>query len=192
MNAPHRKTLGVLLGAGAGTRFLGAEHKLLTAVDGDAIIAQSLLAMTTSGLDSYIAISGAVDISSFLNDVEEVHNPDWKTGQRSSVLVAMQYARTHGFDSIVVGLADQPFISSDNWRAVAASSSPIAIATFNGIRGNPVRLHSSTWDAFENLDSEPDEGARSLIRMHPELVREVACEGNSADIDTTEDLDQWT
>jgi CTP:molybdopterin cytidylyltransferase MocA len=104
----------------------------------------------------------------------------------------MQFARAQGYDAIVVGLADQPFLTSQSWSKVSSSPSPIAIATYSGTRGNPVRLHSSVWNTFEDLDADPDAGARSLIHLHPELVREVACEGNSADIDTTEDLDTWT
>lgn len=148
--------------------------------------------MTQSQLDDFIVVTGAVDLSDQLGDIEEVHNPDWKTGQRSSVIAAMRYARAQGYDAIVVGLGDQPFLTQEAWTSVASSPSPIAIATYNGIRGNPVRLHSSVWDAFEDLDADPDSGARGLIRLHPELVREVACEGNSQDIDTTEDLNQWT
>jgi len=148
--------------------------------------------MTGSGLDGFIVVSGALDISNYIGDIEEVHNPDWKTGQRSSVITAINFARSHGYDAIVVGLADQPFLTPQAWTNVASSTSPIAIATYNGTRGNPVRLHSSVWDTFEDLEADPDAGARSLIHLHPELVREVACEGNSADIDTTEDLDTWT
>jgi len=190
---PHHSTvLGVLLAAGSGTRFSGSQHKLLSQIEGQTIISRSLTAMTSSGLDGFIVVSGALDLSGHIGGVTEVHNPDWKTGQRSSVITAMQFARSHGYDAIVVGLADQPFLTSQSWINVASSTSPIAIATYDGARGNPVRLHSSVWDTFENLQADPDAGARSLIHLHPELVREVACEGNSADIDTTEDLDTWT
>jgi len=192
MEAPRITALGVLLAAGSGTRFSGEQHKLLATISGQPIISHSLSAMTGSGLDGYIVVTGAIDLSAHLADIEEVHNTQWNTGQRSSVLAAINYARSHGFDAIVVGLADQPFISSEAWASVASSVSPIAIGTYNGIRGNPVRLHSSVWDTFEDLDTDPDAGARTLIHLHPELVREVACEGNSADIDTTEDLDTWT
>ena len=192
MEVSHSTTLGVLLAAGSGTRFLGSQHKLLSHIDGQTIFSRSLSAMTGSHLDGFIVVSGAVDLSDQIGDVEEVHNPDWKSGQRSSVITAMQFARMQGYDAIVVGLADQPFLTSQAWTNVASSTSPIAIATYNGARGNPVRLHSSVWDTFEDLDADPDAGARSLIHMHPELVRGVVCEGNSADIDTTEDLDTWT
>ena len=192
MEVSHSTTLGVLLAAGSGTRFLGSQHKLLSHIDGQTIFSRSLSAMTGSHLDGFIVVSGAVDLSDQIGDVEEVQNPNWKSGQRSSVITAMQFARMHGYDAIVVGLADQPFLTSEAWTNVASSTSPIAIATYNGARGNPVRLHSSVWDTFEDLDADPDAGARSLIHLHPELVRGVVCEGNSADIDTTEDLDTWT
>ena len=192
MEAPHSTALGVLLAAGSGTRFTGSQHKLLSLINGHAIISHSLNAMAGSRLDGFIVVSGALDISNYIGDVEEVHNPDWKTGQRSSVITAMNFARSHGYDAIVVGLADQPFLTPQAWTNVASSTSPIASATYNGTRGNPVRLHSSVWDTFEDLEADPDAGARSLIHLYPELVREVACEGNSADIDTTEDLDTWT
>jgi len=190
---PHHSTvLGVLLAAGSGTRFSGAQHKLLSQIEGQTIISRSFTAMTGSDLGGFIVVSGALDLSNHIGDVEVVHNPEWKTGQRSSVITAIQFARNHGYDAIVVGLADQPFLTSQAWINVASSPSPIAVATYNGTRGNPVRLHSSVWDTFEDLEADPDAGARSLIHLHPELVREVACEGNSADIDTTEDLDTWT
>lgn len=196
MERSDRKILGVLLAAGAGSRFTGPTHKLLNLVDGEPIVSRALRSMRSAGLDGWVVITGAVDLSGQvpggLPDVVTCHNPDWSTGQRSSVLCGIRYAREHGFDAVVIGLADQPFIAPDAWDTVASGESPIVVATYGGRRGNPVKLDAVVWDLFESLRSDPDEGARTLIGMHPELVLEVACNGASADIDTPEDLQKWT
>lgn len=192
MTQSRRRILGILLAAGAGSRFTGPTHKLLAPLGDEPVIAHSLRAMRSADLDGWMVVTGAVDLSEWLDGVVSCHNPQWQSGQRSSVLCGIRFAREHGYDAVVIGLADQPFITSDAWELVATGRSPIVVATYDGHRGNPVKLESSVWDEFESLSSEVDEGARGMIRLHPELVLEVACKGASADIDTPEDLSKWT
>jgi CTP:molybdopterin cytidylyltransferase MocA len=148
--------------------------------------------MQSAHIGDIAVVTGAVDLSGLTEGLTVIHNPEWATGQHSSVATAVRFAQHHGYDAVVIGLGDQPFITSDAWRTVAETDGDVVVATYDGKRGNPVKLTSAVWDEFLAITAEPDAGARTLMHLHPELVREVACKGVSADIDTPEDLAQWT
>jgi len=192
MSSTRGTHLAVLLAAGAGQRFTGPVHKLLAPFRGAPLVSHAIRALQEAHIGEEAIVTGAVDLGILTMGLVVIPNPSWATGQRSSVEAAITYARDLNYDSIVIGLGDQPFITSDAWRTVARTDGPIVVATYDGVRGNPVKLSKSVWDDFLALTTEPDAGARTLMRMRPELVREVACKGVSADIDTPEDLSQWT
>ncbi len=184
--------VAVLLAAGAGTRFVGPTHKLLAPLAGRTVIEAALDAVAAAGFDSVVVVTGAAGIPPRLLDRPGFvvrPNLDWALGQATSIAVGLRTVAELGARVAVIGLADQPFVSAAAWRAVARADSPIAVATYDGVRGNPVRLRDDVWDL---LPTTGDVGAREVMRLRPELVTEVACDGSAADIDTQEDLAPWT
>ena len=194
--APRVPRVAALLAAGAGARFQAAEHKLLALLRGRPVWEWALDEAVNAGFDHVIVVTGFANLPQRPNlptrpNVLMRHNPHWATGQAGSLQVAISAARDLGADAITLGLADQPFVTADAWRAVtdAAPEWRIAVATYGGEVGpNPVRLRSDVWPLLPTVG---DAGARSLIREHPEWVCPVACIGSVADIDTLEDLARW-
>lgn len=185
-------TCGVLLAAGLGTRFTGPSHKLLAEIDGRPVVLRALDSMMSAGFEHNIVVTGAADLGElpgFDGRVELVSNPRYAQGQATSLDVAITVAARRGHDRVVVGLGDQPFVDPAAWRSVAASSSPIAVATYGGRQRNPVGLHRSVWPL---LPINGDDAARVVLRVRPELIQPVACEGFPDDIDTVEDLRRWS
>ena len=204
----RRPTGLVLLAAGAGARFGDRGHKLLANLPASAgepaqsVIERSLARAVAARITPIIVVSGALSDAALRTvvrtvvrtdgiddgEIAVVRNPQWADGQMSSVRVGLAAAAARGCTRVVIGLGDQPGIEATAWRLVAGDAGPISVATYDGRRGNPVALDDDVWPL---LPDGGDEGARTLMRVRPDLVREVPCTGSPRDIDTEEDLRRW-
>ncbi|MEM9515455.1 MAG: nucleotidyltransferase family protein [Actinomycetota bacterium] len=202
MNAAPASTVAVILAAGGGSRYDGDTHKLLASLRGPVgeelpVVVHALRAAAAAAIGPIVVVTGAAPLDEAVElvradhptaDIATVHHPGWRDGQATSLAAGVRAATDRNATAIVVGLGDQPGVTADAWRRVAAADSPIAVAAYDGRRGNPVRLAAEVWPL---LPTDGDAGARVVMRLHPDLVGEVACHGSAFDIDTLEDLARW-
>ena len=189
----HRGVAAILLAAGSGSRFGGG--KLLAPYRGRPLIEAALASLKDAPVDERVVVVG--DDAERLREVCErydvrlVKNPDWQRGQSTSVLTGLRAcgAKTQ---AAVVLLGDQPLIRAgavERLVVAFAEGARIAVATYGSKRRNPVLFSREVWPLLE-AELAGDEGARSFLLRHPELVVEVPCEGvgDPTDVDTREDL----
>ena len=181
-------TAAVILAAGASRRFEGSEPKLLTAFRGRPLASWTLDAVSAAGFDEVIIVVAGCNITPLVSTEIVIVNPDWNDGIATSLTRGVAEADRRKHDIVVVGLADQPFVPTSAWAAVAQRESPIAIARMGVQRTPPVRLERSVWPL---LPTTGDVGARSVMVKYPHLVSEVTCEGSSVDLDAQSDFELW-
>jgi molybdenum cofactor cytidylyltransferase len=175
----------VVLAAGGSVRFRDGA-KLAALFRGRPLVSWAVEAALEAALDETIVVTGSAELT-LPAGVKEIGNDDWAEGLASSLTCAIDACGHH--DAIVVALGDMPFITPEAWRSLAMSTSPIAVATYEGRRSHPVRLARDVWPL---LPRSGDEGAREVMRLRPDLVQEIPCVGRPVDIDTVEDLNEWS
>jgi molybdenum cofactor cytidylyltransferase len=186
---PPRDVIALVLAAGAGRRFAGPGPKLAAPLAARPLLHHALRSVAAAGFARVLVVTGAwrlVDLDPSPPDgVVELRHDGWAGGLATSLQVGLRAAARFGARAVVVGLGDQPGVPPSAWRAVATHEAAIAVATYAGRRGNPVRLAAAVWPL---LPTDGDEGARVLMRARPDLVLEVACDGDPRDVDTRDDL----
>jgi molybdenum cofactor cytidylyltransferase len=110
-----------------------------------------------------------------LNPAMTVVNPDWESGQLSSIKAAVKSIGSKPTDGILLCLVDHPLISSgligNLVEAFYRSNKLIALPTFRGKRGHPVIFSAKL---FAELLAAPEAtGARAVVWNHTAEVCEV-------------------
>ena len=185
----------IVLAAGRGTRFDGAQHKLeqaLVGSDGPQTVLGSTLrhavqtqlpvvVITTEALAALAAQQLA------RRDIVVLDEAHAARGMGHSIATGV--SERSGAPGWLVLPGDMPLIRPASILAVATAleQHPVVYAQHQGRRGHPVGFSAELYSELVTLAG--DEGARRLIARYPSHGQEVDDRGVLVDVDTVADLD---
>jgi CTP:molybdopterin cytidylyltransferase MocA len=173
------RVAGVLLAAGAGTRY--GMPKVL-AEQGE-WLASAVKALAEGGCDDVVVVLGAavVEVPAPARPVVAGY---WADGMSASVRAGL--AAVADADLAVLALVDTPDVGADVMRRVVAAASPsgLARATYRGLPGHPVVIARGFWPALV-ATLHGDEGARGFLGCRDDVAL-VEC----GDLATGRDIDR--
>lgn len=189
LTSPVLRVAGILLAAGAGTRFGG--DKLLARLPDGTAVGRRACANLVSALTDVIAVVRpgdeklAAELAAAGAQVTVCHDAD--AGMGASL--AHGVAAVGDTDAVIIALADMPWIRRDTFEAVAAElrgGELLVVPRYRGRRGHPVGFGREHLQALAALGN--DRGARDLIahaaRLHwidvddPGVLRDVDVPGD--------------
>lgn len=186
----------VLLAAGAGSR-LGGRPKSLLELGGVPLIRRQLIALSGAGVDEVVVVLGhhADLIEPAVQDfpVTLVRNPRPDDGQVSSLRFGLA-ALAGKLDAVLVALADQPLINSQDITSLIAAykkrpdGASVVVPTVAGEPGNPVLFSNDVREQI--LAGDAHVGCRQWRAAHPEAVQAFVTDNRrfKVDVDTEDDI----
>ena len=184
----------IVLAAGSGERFLGAEHKLSQVLGASTVLGTTLRHAIASQLPVVVVTTEA------LADIARRHVAARdvvvlpRAGAGSAAHLGMGHSIASGVGARadaggwLVLPADMPLVQPSTLVAVAAELERHAVvcAHYKGRRGHPVGFSAEVYSELVALSG--DEGARRLVARYPALALEVDDPGVLVDVDTEADL----
>ena len=189
----------VLLAAGSGSR-LGGRPKSLLELGGVPLIRRQLIALSGAGVDELVVVLGhhADAIEAAVRDfpITLARNPSPDDGQASSVRIGLQ-ALGGKLDAVIVALADQPLVNSQDISALIGAfkqrgEAAMVVPRVAGEPGNPVMFEAALRDEW--LAGDVNMACRRWREDHPERVHWFDTDNGRyrVDIDTPDDLLRFT
>lgn len=186
----------ILLAAGVGTRFTDG-NKLLHEIDGAPIIRRAVQPFLAVFEDIVVVVGhDAPDVRAALEglNVTFVVNEEYTHGQSTSLHRGVVVARNRGWDGILFGLGDMPFIDPTSVQqlleAHAGSAYTVLAAAYQRSRGNPTLFGASHYDALSAITSDTG-GRRIITESDTAALVETDDPGVVRDIDTVAEFEQY-
>jgi molybdenum cofactor cytidylyltransferase len=184
----------LVLAAGRSSRM--PANKLLTALDGAAVIRRTVEAAVASRAEPVIVVTGHQSelVCTALTGlpITIVENVRYADGLSASLKCGVN-SLPSDCDGFLVLLGDMPFVPTATLDVLIAAFDPdhgrdIIVPVQDGRRGNPVLWRASLASKFEALAG--DKGAKQLMALHADLVYEleVGTDAIFTDLDTPEDF----
>ncbi|MEP1198053.1 nucleotidyltransferase family protein [Tateyamaria sp.] len=182
----------IILAAGLSRR-MGERNKLLLPINGVPMIRHMVDIYSTVTQTPILVVTGhqadVVEACLERCDVQAVYNPEYETGQQTSVVCGLRAAE--GGAPMLIGLGDQPSLTADDLEALlgahhAADPTRISIPMREGRRGNPIVVPAALRRRL--LEDPRSPGCKTYTRAHPERVQfhPLQSPGYYADVDTPE------
>lgn len=181
----------VILAAGEAKRF--GSPKQLAKWNGLTLIEHVIQNARKADLNPLLVVTGAYhnELETILqaNKIEFKFNPDWSSGQASSVRVGVQHF-SQSTKAIIFLLVDQPQIPKDliidlEIEFAKSGERIIAYSFHNQIR-HPVLFSSELFEEMSNLVGSS--GGRQLFSLYPPRTIELLNPFHAKDIDSEDDL----
>ena len=177
---------GLVLAAGAGTRFSASSSKLLADLDGRPLVEHAIRAQcAVAELERVVVVLGAAAAEMIAKvDFGRAHPvlcPDWSRGQAASLRCGV--AALAEAEKVIVTLGDAPGVTPEVIARFVGEPGGTR-AVYDGRPGHPVVLGSAELARVRELSG--DHGARHLL-LGPEIECSALCSGR--DVDTPDDLE---
>jgi molybdenum cofactor cytidylyltransferase len=179
----------IILAAGRSSR-MGGEHKLLAEWQGKPLVAHVADAIAAAGLPPPVVVLGAraEEVRAALGErpAEFVMASDYAEGLSRSLRAGLA-AVPPAWSAALICLADMPRITPALLQALAAAPGDVALPTWAGKRGNPVRWSRRHFARLMTLSG--DVGGKAVL-ADVAVLTEIAApdDGVLDDIDTPEAL----
>jgi CTP:molybdopterin cytidylyltransferase MocA len=173
-------TPGIVLAAGSGSRF--GTPKAPVEVDGERLVDRAVRILREAGCDPVFVILGAWEGA--VPDCLVIVNHGWEEGMASSLRIGLKWARatTDASDAIVT-LVDLPGLTPEAVLRLDKAPPGIAVATYQGERGHPVRLPREHWEHIISTVTG-DTGAREFLKGRDDVqFIEVGDVADGTDLD---------
>jgi nicotine blue oxidoreductase len=178
-------TVGLLLAAGAGTRF-GGPKALARDDDGTSWLLRSVQALRPCAEIVVVLGAEAERAAALLPmSVARLRADDWAEGMGASLRAGLSALAATSHASALVSLVDLPDVDAAvvaRLASVADAPDVLARASYDGVPGHPVLLGRDHWAGVIET-ATGDRGARDYLASHEVALVECGDLATGADVD---------